>query len=308
MMKKKEIDPLYILLGEDDIRSDEFISDLKTSLKKDGVSFDFETIDCSETEISSLLQKIFTLPLFAAKRLVVLKNFSEIALDPKTEEELFPHLSKIAKTRNNPVIIVIKWKWSKEEELIIKRKGLSNYVINFYKGKDWAVKRDFRERAKREGYSIDESALSFLLEYTGEDYNKAYQEYEKAKLYANSNRIDRTIVEEILFPTKRFSIRDFGNAFRNKERKTALLALTNLLLYKEKLENIIAYLVGILFRLLREEKGGVWKKREILSSLRDLARIDKKMKTTSCDAETLLLNWVSQILSPPKSERLVDNL
>ncbi|MEO0102180.1 MAG: DNA polymerase III subunit delta [candidate division WOR-3 bacterium] len=305
---------LYILFGEDDIRAEEFIQSVKGELTNEGISYESEIIDCSEVEIFSLLEKILTNPLFVNKKVLILKNFSSLLalesetdfiLNPEIKSTLLPLLKSIAGKKESPVIIFIKLSYTKEAESFLKKEGLIKYVINLYQGKDWAIKKELREKAERDGYLIDEGALSLILEYAGDDYTQIYQEYEKAKLYTQNRQITRSLLEEIISPTKRFPIQELGRAFQHKDKKTALLALHSLFLYSGKLENIIGYFAGILFRLLTrstrrdfakgEEDYSLWERKEILARLKELTKIDKKIKTTSCDGETLLFKWVAEI-------------
>ncbi|MEO0098323.1 MAG: DNA polymerase III subunit delta [candidate division WOR-3 bacterium] len=287
---------LYILLGEDDIRAEEFLSHLKRELEEKGVSYESEILDCEEIDIPTLAERLLTNPLFVEKKLLILKNSSSLFSEKSLLEKILPILKKIATTKKSPVLVVAKVIWSKEIESSLKKEGLANYTINLYRGQPWAIKRELRERARREGYIIDEDCLSLILEYAGEDYTQVYQEYEKVKLYAKTQRITRKELEEVISPSRRFPIQELGNAFRNRDRKRALLALHNLYLYAGKLEVIIGYLAAILFRLLAEEKNPLWEKREVIWGLKELVKIDKRIKTTSCDGETLLCQWLVSLL------------
>lgn len=295
--------PLYILFGADDIRAEEIIQSVKRELTEEGISYESETIDCSEVALSSLSEKILTNPLFVDKKVLILKNFSSLlTLEPETnliltqkiKSTLLPLLKSIASKKESPVIIFIKLSYAKEVESFLKKEGLIKYVINLYQGKDWAIKKELKEKAQRDGYLIDERALSLILEYAGDDYTQIYQEYEKAKLYTPNRQITCSLLEEIISPTKRFPIQELGRAFRHKDKRTALLSLHSLFLYSGKLENIIGYLAGILFRLLAKEDDSLWERREIFAQLKELTKIDKKIKTTGCDGESLLFKWVAE--------------
>jgi|UniRef100_A0A7C3UWU8 DNA polymerase-3 subunit delta len=292
----KGMNSLFVLLGEDDIRAEEFIQEIKEKLRAAGLSFTSETLDCGESDISDIVERLVSLPLLADKRILILKNFASLLSDKEGTKEVLSHLKRISSDKESPVIAVVGLSWSKENEVFITKEGLSPYVCNFYRGKDWAIKREVKEKARRDGFIFEEDALSLLLDYTGEDYTQVYQEYEKIKLYAETHRITRPLLEEILSPVKRVTIQELGGAFRRKEKKTVLSCLFNLFLYSEKLENIIGYFTGILFRLLAEEKPALWERREIIQRLRELAAIDKRIKTTPCDGESLLFKWLLNAL------------
>ncbi len=300
---KKVLRSFYLLLGEDDIRSDEFIADLESTLKREGISFEKEVLHCDEIPREQIIEEIVTPSLFFAKRILVLKNFSLIAFDPLTAEEILPLFRRLARMKDSPSVVIVKWVWSREAERLIKNWGLSNCVENFYRGKDWAIKKELRAKARDDGYQIDEDALTLLLEYAGEDYTQVYQEYEKVKTFTDKKVITCKILDEVVSPTKRYSLYELAKAFENKERRKALTILNNLLGYK-RLEVIIGYITGLLLRMLSREKSEEasrgapipWRRDEIARRLKELYEVDKNVKTQSGDKGSLLLRWLAKAL------------
>ncbi|GEM_PF-2066143 len=295
-MKKNLTENLYILLGEDDIRNDEFATRLTDDL---GAGVEKIVLNCDEANISDIIEKILTPPLFAAKSIVILKNFSCLLAPPERAREIFRLLRRVAQEKT-PTTVLLYWRWSRDAQAIIEREGLGRYVINLYKGKDWAIKRDLKEKAKRDGYLIDEEALNLLLEYAGEDYSQIHQEYEKIKLFTDKRRLTREAIEDIISQTKRWTIQALGQAFKTKNKKEALIIITNLLLYKERVEGIIGYITSIFLNMLGREDIAPWGKKEIVKRLKELYELDKKIKTSAGDKETLLLKWVGESLVSPE--------
>ena len=79
-LRKKEIPPLLLFIGEESYGFEDLISLLRdTYLDRSNLDFNYQQFACREADMETVLNAARTYPFLAAKRLLVLRNLHELA-------------------------------------------------------------------------------------------------------------------------------------------------------------------------------------------------------------------------------------
>jgi len=298
-----KIYPTYIIFSSDNVIVDEIISLLKETLLTPGFeSFDFDLLHCEDVSVSEILTKVFTPPLAAKRRLVVIKD--GLKLNSETRAQL---IAELVKPRDFSVVLLVT-EWEKNFAQVLEaQRGLTQAVAvyNFYKPFLSALKEQIRNIAQKKGMLIDSNAIDLLIEIAGESPDILNEELEKIRTLIGPSRITEAVVKKIAAKSHNYELNELTGAIALRNLKKSLRTLFHLQEWGEEPVKIIGFTGNELFRILRvlelkSERSRVakefgfkensrrvqelidrarnWTKKSLNKCLIDLAKMDKAIK------------------------------
>ncbi|PLX99299.1 MAG: DNA polymerase III subunit delta [Desulfuromonas sp.] len=225
-IKSAEIPGLIYLYGSESFFIQRTLKQLIDAIvAADARDFNFQVYHGKETRIEDLLDSIRTLPVFAPKRMVVVKEADKLpavdldALSPYVEEPV-PETclvmvgDKIDKRKK------FFQQFAKKGALVEFRGLYENQIPSFVK-----------DQAGAAGYRFTEDALALFCRRSGTSLMEIDGELQKLFQYVGQERtlVDVSDVEEIVSDTRVDSIFDMVNAIGQRDAGEALRLLGRLL-------------------------------------------------------------------------------
>ncbi|MFA5536484.1 MAG: DNA polymerase III subunit delta [Bacillota bacterium] len=288
-LKNGRVKQVYLFFGEDFYFAEKILSELEQICFTDeGMKdFNYDIFDGERTSLTSVLEATLILPVFAERRLVVVKNASWLAAKKKTlkeedgeidgEEEVGPDDSSLALHNylENPcpsTVLVLFVPGS-----VDKRKKFYKTIAQhqaFLEGKDLKgqeLRFFIQDYLKQQGKEIDERALALIINRQQEGTQFLEKELEKLVSYVGaSKKINQSDVENILTLTIYNTIFDLTDAVGAKDAPKALWLFRKMLQEGENIFYISSMLVFQL-RLIIQAKELLEKKithQQIINSIK----------------------------------------
>lgn len=246
-LKQNIIHSVYLLCGEETYLKRQYEGRIKNACIPPD-----DTMNCNQYEgkgvlISEMIELAQTMPFFAEKRLIILKN---TGLFKGACEELADYISEVPSTT---CLLFVEDEVDKRTRLYkaVKKCGK---IVEFKTQDERTLTTWIVSVLKRENRQITQSAVHFLLEKTGTDMDNIYQELEKLICYTYG-RTEVTVEDIQNICTKQVSNQIFEmiNAMIEKKPKRALDLYYDLLALKEAPLKILA-LMNRQFHLLMQVK------------------------------------------------------
>lgn len=305
----------YLIEGNDYISVNNKISEIIK--KNDFSNASISKYDLSEGLLDDALEDLNTYGLFSDKKIVIINNFDK--MDPLLNniEELLKYVENSSSLN---LLFVVSDKYDDRKKIIKDLKKKMEFI---------KISTDPVEFTKSclEGYKIENGVINLLVNNTLGDVTRLYNECNKLKTYKiNDKYISKDDVEELSFKKLGDSTEitfQFSRALAEKDKKSALILYQELLNYKIEPLSIIGLLASqfrIMYQvksleeknmrndeiasILKEKPYRITKtreltryysKKEILDLMIKLEDIDLKIKTTSVDANTLVLLFILNI-------------
>ena len=235
----------YLLYGTEKFLIDNEIKNIINKHKIDDISI--SKYDLELNTIKEILEEANTISLFSTNKLIIIENCFIFSRTTKKIDDL-ELLEEYLKLNNKDVIILFinnneKIDSVKKIVKLIKEKGR---IIEFnpLKNINSTVKNMFDD------YTIDNSAITFLIDRVGNNLNLIYKEVEKLKIYKLEEKI--ITKEDILALTPEtldIDIFKFIDDIITKNKKSAIKTYKELLKLNEEPIKIIALLASK-FRLM----------------------------------------------------------
>jgi DNA polymerase III subunit delta len=225
-LKANRIDPLYLLIGEETFLRDataQSISDaaLSDTLLRDFNEHIFNLLTESPREAVTAAEQ---LPMMSARRVIRISHFGKLR---EEDEEI---LSRYVERPNDTTVMIFIAQDLDRRKKLTKSLLDSCVIVNFPVLKDGEAKQWVRGQVKRMKLTIEDQALSELIDMIGPNIQTLHSELEKlASAAANTGHISREIVEELTGRSRELSNFALGDHIVARDRKRALETLHRLL-------------------------------------------------------------------------------
>jgi len=221
---------IIFFFGEDSFRIKQKLKEVRQHFVKniDPGSFSLEEINGEKTSVSEISQKINTGSLFTKKRMIIIKNIFN-----NKQEELFKYLIDLSKKQRNDKsnalvfidnsITATKLKENAKKFLLILKK--LPYTQEFKALDHKQVLNFAKEAFSQKKHDISFSALSLLVEKTGNDLWRLNNEINKLCALAKNRKIEIEDINALVsgeFEEKIFILID---AFFEKRKSIAYKTL-----------------------------------------------------------------------------------
>jgi len=252
---KKKLSSVYLWYGESSFLLQEAIEQIITALDSPGFKdFNLHKFYAEETSMGNIISSAMVVPMMATYRLIIVYKGDKL----KANE-----LDQLSVYSSNPVDTTV---------LIVVFKKIDKRKSAFKKLSKTAVFREFKDpyednlpswiidRAKTQGFSIEDCAAQFLVERVGTNLGELAMEIEKLVLMAQKDKIiTLAMVEAISGNIKRQSIFKLTDAIGERRVADAFFALNNLIINGEA-PQLVLFMITRHMRLLLKAKEVMDKK------------------------------------------------
>ncbi|MFS0727491.1 DNA polymerase III subunit delta [Paenibacillus sp. 1P07SE] len=251
--------PVYVLYGKDRFRMQGFVDYVTTTLLgQDERSLGIVKFDTAETPIEEVVLEAETLPFFASRKILLVRDQSLLAAGGKEgkvthqADELIRYLKEPLET--STIVFVVHADKLDERRKLVKLLKERDALLLFQEleGKD--LYRWIAKRAKDQNRTIAEDAAELLVLRAGANLQKVAQEVDKLCLYAgDGGTISRREVELLTASSTEEDVFALVDAIASLQSGRALTMYRELLLRREEPIKIAA-LLARQFRILLQVK------------------------------------------------------
>ncbi len=246
--------PLYFLHGPEEFMKREFTRELMAAVLPAGDrTFNLDVLYGDEFDAQAFDERVQAFPLFAARRLVVLRNFD--ALSPSLRERVIERAGSLP----DGLVLVVESAQEKLESAAHKRLAevaARRGAAQLFGPLDESETLErVLARFRREQYRVDPDALDLLIESVGTALIDLSNEVDKLLLAAaESKHVTRELVESVVGKYRTVSLFSFLDAAGARAPATVLPRLATLLESGEEPVFIVAMLLRRVVSLLEVQR------------------------------------------------------
>lgn len=252
--------PVYVLYGRDRYRMRQFVEALTDKLlPPDERELGIVKYDTSETPVEEAVAEADTMPFFASRKLVLVRDASVLATAQGKEGKLEHSTDALIAYLKQPcessvVVFQVMAEKLDERRKVVKLLKEQNALIAFQELQEqdllqWTVKR-----AEEQGRSMGREAAQLLLARTGTNMQQLAHEVDKLCLHAGSGgQITNGDVETLIASTIEEDVFALIDAMASLNVEKALRLYADLLLRREEPIKIAA-LIARQFRIMLQVK------------------------------------------------------
>ena len=248
-IKERRIDPLYLLVGEEQYLQERIIRLLFDSLGDAGRQFNVAVLSMagdasSKATAAQVVDTANQFPMMGDRRIVVVRDFE------KLKEEDCDLLLEYLK-RPSPSSTVIFQAVSLDQRRKISTALLKACTVVHFDllGEDeagrWAEKY-----LKQRGCSIEPAALGHLIGLIGTQLTRLVNELEKLAAYAGGGLINSSAIEELVPRAREHTNWELSDAVLDRDRKKAMRLAQRLLADGAEPVMLVGMLAGLYRRML----------------------------------------------------------
>lgn len=275
-IKQGTIKPVYLFFGEDLYLANKLLKELENACfdQGDPIDFNYDLLDGETVSLVSILEAALTLPVFAGKRLIMVKNAhwfkpktgksndedeneadnAEEIEEVESETEI-PLLNYLAEPSPTTVLVFFtKGKADKRRKLYkeITKKGAA-WEGRYLKGQD--LRNFINHWLKARGKKVDRITLETIADYQQGDLEYLEKELEKLVSYVGERKeVKLSDAEGILSIADQSNIFDLTDAVGTKDTGKALWLLRKMFSEGETHQYILSMLTYQL-RLIIQTKA-----------------------------------------------------
>jgi DNA polymerase-3 subunit delta len=302
----------YLVLGQEQYLCRLAVDLVKSRLLNgEGEIFDFSTFSAREASIEKIFETANTFPMLSERRLVLVTDLDKL---PERDHEKL--LDKLDQLPARAMVVLVAEELDRRKRLYktILAKGC---IVEFQKLKGAALERWVESYARGKGYKLAPTMIGKIVHLAGSDLQSLVGELEKLFLFAGDEKqIPEKAVDDLVRNSRQHGIFELIDAIGKRDRAAALALLANLLgmgeyplvivtmmarhsrqvlIVKECLERgMHAREAGkaaqvppfLLDSFVRQAKA--MRTETVRSMHTGLQEIDKKLKSSSVEARTLL--------------------
>lgn len=246
-LKTGQFNKIYLLYGEEAYLKKQYKEKMQGAMVTDGDTMNYSYFEGKSINVNEVIDLAETMPFFAERRLIVLED---TGLFKSSSPELAEYIKDMPDTT---YMIFVESEVDKRSKLYkaVQSKGR---VVELGRQDEATLIRWVAGNIKREGKSVSENTIRYMLSKVGTDMENIQKELEKLCCYAmDRDSITIEDVEAICTTQITNQIFDMVNAVADKEQKKALQYYYDLLALKEPPMRIL-FLLARQFKLLMEVK------------------------------------------------------
>lgn len=250
-LEKGQLAPMYFLFGEEPYLLNQSVERFKYAVLTEGaVDFNYSLFYASDADISVVRDAVETLPMMAAKRLVILKESQEL-----TEKEWAELEVLIQSPVESTVFVLLASRVDKRKKQIRQLLEKAD-CVEFKKPYENQIPSWISYIAQTLGLSLSNDAINLLHKLVGHHLTEIEGELKKLGEFAGSRRIEMQDVAQVVSRSKEENVFDFTKAIGENDRVKALEHLVHLLDQGQNEIGIIS-LVARHVRILLSLKRGM---------------------------------------------------
>jgi DNA polymerase III subunit delta len=224
-LESGNVSPVYFIFGDEPFLIEQCVDRLKYALlDENSVDFNYSLFYAADADVQNIKDTVETLPVFAQRRLVILKNAQELKDSEWAElESLF----------KNPVDSTV---FALFADKIDKRKKHYKFLlenaaaIEYKKPYDNEIPRWITMYAQQFELKMTQAAVHRLHRLVGNNLSEIFAQLGKIKVYLGDERsVDVAEVNAVVSNSREENVFDFTKAVGQKDRVRALEQIVNLL-------------------------------------------------------------------------------
>ncbi|MCD4829948.1 MAG: DNA polymerase III subunit delta [Candidatus Cloacimonetes bacterium] len=229
----------YLFWGEDGLSQRRLEAMVRQeALAKGSEDFDLTVFYGAETKAEQIIEQLAMLPMLSPKRVVVVRGADEMRADEG--KRLLPYIE------NPSPSVVLVLTAGKIDQRRVLWKGVMKHAESVRCTPPWEprdIERWLQGEIRNSGYSVDRDALSLFAGSVELNYETAWQEWEKLKLYVGERRrITTDDVTASLGQLRTFSVYELQDALGSRNLKRGMEMLENILSAGESPVFVVAVL------------------------------------------------------------------
>lgn len=225
-----QIAPLYLFVGEERYQQERALRVLYDSIDESLRLFNLTVLTIgsdngtgSKTTAAMVLDSANQMPMMAARRIVVVRDFDKIKEDE--QDMVFAYLNNPA-----PMTTVVFQAASPDKRRKLTTTLVKSCVVVTFDALDEAhAKRWAEDYLKELGCKIEPAALQSLIRLIGTGLTRLSNELEKLAAYANGSAINTEAVQELVPRAREHKSWELWDAIISRDRKRALKLMNRLL-------------------------------------------------------------------------------
>ncbi len=224
-LHKKNIQPIYFLLGTEPFLMDEALKSLKENILVTGaVDFNYDSFYAMDVEASKVRDIVETLPMMCERRVVVFKSTHQ--LKEKDWAMLMPILENPV---DSTVFILMGDKMDKRKKAYKKIKQVGQ-IVELKKPYDNKIPTWINYIAQKQELNLTQDAVFLLHQLVGSNLNEIQNEILKLRQYQKNNEpLAAKDISLVVSRSRVDSVFEFTEALGHKDKVRALCCLANLL-------------------------------------------------------------------------------
>jgi len=197
---------------------------LKKLVDPDFKDFNFTTLYGKECKAEQILDTAMTLPMFAARRLILVKRAED--LHPEQLEQLIPYIKAPSP---DACLVFHAGKIDQRRKFFLELKK-TDYLIEYKHINDDQLFRFIQREAEGTGKRFDSLALEMLVYYSGNNLRELVSQIGKLSAYAGKrNTITVDDVRSMASDTKIDTVFEFSRALSNRDLEKSIRMMQILL-------------------------------------------------------------------------------
>ncbi|MBI3651441.1 MAG: DNA polymerase III subunit delta [Acidobacteria bacterium] len=249
-VKTGQIESLYLFAGEEEYLQERSVRLLVSTIDEGGRLFNYSTFTIGEitqgvkTTAVLAIDNANQLPMMAARRLVVIRDFDKIR-----EEELDLVLDYLKRPAPTTTLVFRALSLDQRRKITAALMKTCT-VVNFEKLSEAQASRYIEAFLKSRNCRIEPAALQHLLALLGTSMGRLMNELEKLVNYAEGGFITNAAIEQLVPRVREPTGFEIWDAIIKHERKRALRLLHRMLDDKAEPVMLVGSLGGLYRRLL----------------------------------------------------------
>lgn len=257
-LDKGSIDPVYLLTGEEGFLIQSALDRLITAAVDPGTKdFNFTPLDGETATANTILTAVESLPAFATRRLVVLKNAEQLAVAEANR------LTGYLKNPSPTTCFVCVAGSFDARRIFFQTLKSNSTVVECRPLPDARITNWLKAQAQSLGRTISSDAILFLKERLGRDLFALQNEMAKAAIGSpdpdKKKAIELEDVQEVCGALGEFTVYDLLKALSGRRVEPALTILTRLIEEGEaplKILSTISYRYRLVWKVKRAMRAG----------------------------------------------------
>ncbi|MEG0448403.1 MAG: DNA polymerase III subunit delta [Lysinibacillus sp.] len=246
-IKKGDIAPVYLLVGEESYFIDETVARIKDGLGSEE-ELELSIFDLDELPVDAVIDEADTIPFFSERKLIIAKNASFLKATEKGKEKIEHDVKRLEAWLSHPsdfsvTVFIAPYEKLDERKKVTKMMKEHTLLVQTETPKEQDLAVWIQGLVKAEGKTIKQEALELLVTMVGANMLQLQIEIEKMSLYlGDSGEMTPELVEDLVAKTLEQDAFKMLNAYFEHDHVRALTIYHDLL--RQKQEPIM--LVGLL--------------------------------------------------------------
>lgn len=224
-LESGNVSPVYFIFGDEPFLIDQCVNRFKYGLlDENSFDFNYSLFYASDADVQSIKDTVETLPVFAQRRVVILKNSHEL------KESEWNELESLFKNPVDSTVFVLF-----ADKIDKRKKHFKNLIdtssaLEFKKPYDNEIPRWINYYASQYELKLTQGAVHRLHRLVGNNLSEIYAQLEKIKVYLDgATTVDVEHVNAVVSNSREESVFDFTKAVGQKDRVRALEQIVSLL-------------------------------------------------------------------------------